>query len=121
VNRYIAAFCVGLLGLASCGGGEPLDLSPEAAEGRQIANSVGCGACHGDNGQGGLAPAWRGVYQSRVELEGGLTVMATEAYLHRSIIEPQAEIVRGYTTKMPQVDVTDDQIAAIITYIKELQ
>ena len=121
VNRFIAAFFVGLLGLASCGGGQSLDLSPEGAEGRRIANAVGCGACHGRNGQGGIAPTWRGVYQNRVELEGGLSVVATEAYLYRSIIDPQAEIVRGFTTKMPVVKVDDDQIAAIIAYIKELQ
>ena len=47
-------------------------------------------------------------------------MLADEAYLIRSITDPQAEIVRDWTIRMPTNSLNDDQVAAIVTYIKEL-
>ena len=67
------------------------------------------------------APTWQGLYGNQVELDSGLTVVATEDYLYRSITEPQAQIRADWTIKMPMNSLSDDQVASIIAYIKDLQ
>ena len=108
-----------LLG-AACGGDESLDLSDEGARGRSIANENGCAACHGTNGQGGVGPAWQGLYGADVVLEDGKTVVADDAYILRSIREPDADLVEGYTIRMPVNSLTDDDAMAVLAYIREL-
>ena len=111
-----------LLLVSSCGGGEPIpDLSPRAMVGREIAQGAGCFACHGGEGGGGVGPAWQGLAGATVELDDGTSVVADAAYLERSIVEPQAQVARGYTIVMPRVDLTSDEVSAIVTYIQELK
>jgi cytochrome c oxidase subunit 2 len=96
--------------LAACGSAEPdRELSAAAAAGREVALSEGCAACHGDNGEGSIGPAWIGLAGSTVELEGGGTVVADTDYLYRSIVDPQAEVVAGTTVKMPVTELSDEQ------------
>ena len=106
---------------AGCGESEPaLDLSPTAAEGREIANSNGCSACHGNNGQGSVGPSWTGLTGGEVELEDGSIMVTDDEYLRRSISDPSAEIAAGYTIVMPENSLTDDEIELVLAYIKEL-
>ncbi len=67
-----------------------------------------------------MGPEWLDLAGSEVELEDGSVVVADEAYLRRSIQEPGAEIVAGYTTRMPQNSLSDEQIDAVVAYISEL-
>ncbi len=100
--------------LAGCSDDE--QLSPEAAFGLEIAQGNGCLACH-DAGR--VGPDWSGLAGSEVLLEDGSTVIADDAYLRRSIREPGAQIVAGYTVSMPENDLTDEEIEAVIAFIKE--
>ena len=110
------------LGTVGCGGdgdaGPPL--SPEATEGRETAVRAGCAACHGADGQGGTGPAWDGVLGTDVTLDDGSTVTADEAYLTRSIADPAADVVDGFSVKMPQNQLTDEEIAKVVAYIVAL-
>lgn len=118
--RAVALVCTFVILVAACSSEPPLALSPEAAEGRTIANASGCASCHGKNGQGVTAPSWQNIYLKQIPINGGGNVLADEDYLYRSITDPQAEIVRDWTLKMPKNSLTDDEIASIIAYIKEL-
>ena len=110
-----------VLGAVACGGDDAASpMSPEAAEGRQIAVRAGCAGCHGADGQGGTGPAWNEVLGTEVELKDGTTVIADEAYLTRSIADPSAEVVDGFSVKMPQNQLTDDEIAKVVAYIVAL-
>jgi len=120
IRRIIALVSIAVVGLAGCSQEPERALSPAAAEGREIANANGCSSCHGKDGQGVTAPSWQGIYQEFISIEGGGTVRADTDYLYRSITDPQAEIVRGWTIKMPTNNLNDDEVAAIIEYIKEL-
>lgn len=106
--------------VAACGGSD-VELPPLATEGRSIARSSGCAACHGSNGTGGVGPSWVGRFGSTVELESGEQVLADEAYLRRAISEPAAEKVAGYSVIMPDNNLTDDEITAVVAYIEALQ
>jgi len=121
IRHAIALVLFSVLAFSACGGDEDIALSPAAEEGRELTRASGCSSCHGRNGQGVTAPTWQGLYRNQVELEDGLTVLATDEYLYRSITEPQAQIVADWTIQMPTNNLTDDEIDSIIAYIKELQ
>ena len=106
---------------AACGGSSRAEMSPEAERGRRIANSSGCASCHGADGEGGVGPALAGLHGSEVTLADGSTVVADDAYVRRSIKEPDADLVEGYAVKMPVTGLDDDEIEAVLAYIRELE
>ena len=109
------------LTLAACGGdGDGPTLSAAGEAGRNTMRTNGCASCHGANGQGGVGPAFQGLYGTEVELEDGTTVVADDDYLATSIREPGSQIVAGYRVPMPTNDLTDAEIAEIIDYIREI-
>lgn len=120
IPQALPLLLLAALALTSCGGSD-LDLSPEARRGREIADESGCAACHGAAGEGVVAPAFVGLAGSQVTLVDGTTVTADRDYLRRSIRDPQAQIVAGYTVQMPSIELTDGQVSALIAYIEELR
>ncbi len=110
------------VGLAACGGdGESaVQLSPAGALGRDTALQKGCAACHGTEGEGRVGPAFQGLFGSTVSFQDGTTAIADEAYIVESILEPNAKKVEGYALPMPQTNLTDEELASIVEYIREL-
>lgn len=124
-RRTVAGAATVLLafGVASCGG-DDVELSELGKLGRTTSNANGCASCHGANGQGGVGPGWVDLAGSEreIEAEGGgtTTVVADDDYLLRAILEPEAEIVVGYTIEMPSNGLSVAEAETIVTYIKEL-
>lgn len=89
-----------------------------AETGAKLYQSFGCITCHGT----GKAPPYVGLYGSVVHLEGGQTVVADDAYIRQSILQPSSQIVAGYKPIMPtfQGQISETQILDIIAYIKSL-
>ncbi len=113
-----AAAVVLSIGLGACSDDSGL---PEVAQrGKNTALSSGCASCHGANGQGGVGPSWVDLAGSQRELKDGTTVVADDAYLIRSILEPEAEEVAGYTISMPANGLDEAQAADVVAYIEEL-
>lgn len=104
----------------SSGGVQPTQATlPEA--GGQLFTQLGCVTCHrGDSG--GRGPDLAGVFGTTVALADGQSVVADEAYLRESILNPTARMVEGYPPLMPtyQGQVSEEGIAALIAYIKSL-
>jgi len=102
------------------GGGKPA--GGLVAEGEALFASQGCGGCHGEQDTP-VAPTLHGIYGSDITLADGGTVTVDDDYLHNSIINPPDQIVKGYNAIMPQTykdDLSDEQIQALIDYIKSL-
>jgi cytochrome c oxidase subunit 2 len=97
------------------------DLNPVSA-GEKLFTQLACVTCHIGNGTG-RAPSLNGVYQGKVLLADGSTVIADEAYIRESILQPKAKIVAGYQPVMPTFQglVTEEQILSLTAYIKSLQ
>lgn len=114
-----AATLLVAMGVSACGGGGT-ELSQLAQLGKTTMNDNGCASCHGTNGQGGVGPPFVGLAGSVVELADGSTVVADEAYLLRAILEPDAEIVAGYSIRMPMNGLSEAQATNVVTYIQEL-
>ncbi len=114
-----AALVALAMALGACGGGDS-GLSEVAQRGKDTALSNGCASCHGAKGQGGVGPTWIDLAGSDRELKDGTIVVADQAYLIRSILEPRAEEVAGYTIAMPVNGLDEAQAADVIAYIEEL-
>jgi len=106
-------------GVASCGG-DDTELSEIGQLGKNTSNANGCASCHGANGQGGVGPGWVDLAGSERELTDGTTVIADDDYLMRAILEPDVEVVTGYTILMPSNGLSTAEAETIVTYIKEL-
>jgi len=96
--------------------------SPEGL-GAQLVTANGCIGCHSVTATPlPSAPTWFNLFGEEVELADGSEVIADEAYLRESILEPKAKEVKGYSpTIMPAFNLTDDEITNIIAYIKSLK
>ncbi|HVW27458.1 MAG TPA: cytochrome c oxidase subunit II [Polyangiaceae bacterium] len=111
--------------VADLGGGAigEAGLTSMADQGRTAASRYGCFSCHTIDGQRHIGPSFRGLYGKTEDLEGGKTVVADEDYLTRSMMEPLADIVRGYPPVMPvfQGVLAQPDAAAIVEFIKTLR
>jgi len=94
-----------------------------AVAGQQLFQTLGCVSCHGANGEGGRGPTLAGLFGRKTQLTGGQTVVADEAYIRESIINPQAKLVDGFGPIMPtfQGQISEDQLVQLLAFIKSLQ
>ncbi len=92
-------------------------------EGRRTAADQGCFKCHSVDGSRHIGPTWTDLYLRQERLTTGQTVVADEAYLTKSMMDPAADIVAGYPNVMPtyQGKLTPPEVAAIVEYIKSLR
>ena len=120
--KFSVVALVAVLGACSSSStSAPVDLSPEAAAGREISINAGCASCHGADGNGNVGPKWIGLADSQVTLSDGTFVTADDDYLYTSIKEPGAMKRRGAVGIMPSNKLTDQEIASIIAYIRALK
>lgn len=112
--------------------------SPEE-RGQMWTTEFGCTACHATtpDSTATLGPSWLGLFGREEELSDGSTVIADEAYLAESIINPNAHIVAGFQPVMPpnfeeqfeqreaqlleEQGIEVDILADLISYIQSLE
>jgi cytochrome c oxidase subunit 2 len=94
--------------------------SPVAA-GEKLFNDLACNTCHMDESQG-RGPSLNDIYGKPVQLQSGSTVIADDAYIRESIVNPQAQIVAGYQPIMPTFQglVSEEQLLQLIAYVRSL-
>ncbi len=82
-----------------------------AAAGEKLFTDLVCISCHRDDAQA-RGPPLKGLFGHTVQLQGGGTVVADEAYIRESIVNPQAKIVNGFQPIMPTFQglVTEEQL-----------
>jgi cytochrome c oxidase subunit 2 len=100
-------------------GGPPPTNMAEAGE--KLFTDLACVTCHRD-ADDGRGPSLLGVFGSQVTLAGGGTVVADEAYLRESIVNPQAKLVAGFQPLMPTFQglVSEEQLNQLLAYVKSL-
>jgi cytochrome c oxidase subunit II len=91
--------------------------------GLQVAGDLGCLRCHTLDGSPHIGPSWAGLYRAAIPLATGQTVVADEAYLTESMMDPLARLHAGFQPVMPSYHglVSPGQTAAIIELIKSLR
>lgn len=95
-------------------------------DGATLFKGKGCGACHSIDGTPKIGPTLKGVYGHRVTVVTGgkeREVVADDAYLRRSLLEPQADIVKGFPPIMPSQkgQLSDAEIDALMKYMETLK
>ena len=90
----------------------------------QLINAQGCLGCHSTDGSQRVGPTWLGLFGTSQSLTNGSEVTVDEAYLKRAILDPDADIAEGQSSGlMPSYSnqLSEAEVEAIVTYIKELE
>ena len=80
-----------------------------------------CLTCHSIDGSESIGPTLKGIYACKTKLTNGSTITADDAYLRESIVEPEATIVDGFDNNMPKPELTEEEVNAIVEYLKNLK
>ena len=96
------------------------DVDPAVAAGRNVFMSKQCSACHTDDGNPLVGPTFKGFWGTEREMTAGTTIMADEAYLRDSLINPNAKIVKGFQPNMIPAALTDQEIADLIVFLESI-
>jgi cytochrome c oxidase subunit II len=101
-------------------GGPPPE-SPVAA-GEKLFTELNCVTCHRAD-SAGRGPVLEGIFGRPIKLASGDTVVADEAYVRESIVNPAARVVAGYQPVMPTYlgQVSEEQLISLVAYIQSLQ
>jgi cytochrome c oxidase subunit 2 len=99
---------------------QQLDL---ARAGLRVAGERGCLRCHTVDGAPHIGPTWAALYRARVPLADGTTVIADEAYLTESMMDPLEKIHAGFAPVMPSYRalLAPEDVAAIVELVKSLR
>lgn len=91
--------------------------------GREVSARYGCLGCHTIDGRAHLGPSWAGMFASVRPLADGTTVIADEAYITRSMMDPFAQLTVGFAPVMPSYQglMEPGEVGAVIEYIKSLR
>jgi cytochrome c oxidase subunit 2 len=92
-----------------------------ASAGAKLFADLACNTCHRPESQG-RGPVLENLFGRTVAIEGG-TLVADEAYIRESIVNPAARITAGFQPIMPtyQGVVDEDGLLALIEYVKSLK
>lgn len=99
--------------ISGCGGGDSL-----AERGRAVAQDVGCLSCHSTGTDDGLGPGLGGIWGEERTFADGSTGTVDEAYLRRSILEPDTQVVDGFSPIMPQIVLADEELEGVVAYLR---
>jgi cytochrome c oxidase subunit II len=92
-----------------------------AAAGEKLFTDLACVTCHrGDTEARG--PKLEGLFGRPVSLASGERMVADEAYIRESIVNPTAKIVAGFQPVMPAYQglVTEEGLMQLVAYIESL-
>ncbi|MEI2757964.1 MAG: c-type cytochrome [Bacteroidia bacterium] len=93
--------------------------------GEMVYNLKGCMACHKTDGTSEIGPAFNSIYGSKVKVkeDGNVKEMVVDDdYITMSVREPQKQIVVGFEkTPMARMNLTDNEIKQVISYIKSIK
>ncbi|MGE5238607.1 MAG: cytochrome c oxidase subunit II [Chloroflexota bacterium] len=93
-------------------------------KGLAILKEKGCLGCHSTDGSRKVGPTLKGILGHKVRvLTGGEEhdVTADEAYIKRSILHPEADVVKGYPPIMPTISLTAEELQTLTDYLKTLK
>lgn len=87
-----------------------------------LLEEYGCSGCHSLDGSAGVGPTLYDMHGKPVTVttrEGAVQeVMRDKAYLHRALVDPNAEIVEGYDPIMPTAEglLSDEELDRLVDF-----
>ncbi len=107
-------------------GKQKLEEERKRPDGAKLFQEKGCFACHSTDGSPKVGPSLKGVYgHTMTVLTNGKErkITADDAYLRRSILDPAADIEKGFPPIMPPQKglLSDAEVDALVEYLKTLK
>src|SRR4030043_2017487 len=105
-------------------GKEEMEAAKGKPRGDQLFREKGCMACHSIDGTLRVGPPLKGLFGKTVTVmtDGKeRKVVSDEVYLRKSILEPNADVVKGFPPILPPQKMKEDEINELIQYMKELK
>jgi cytochrome c oxidase subunit 2 len=93
-------------------------------QGSQLYQVKGCVACHSTDGSPRVGPTFKGLFgKKEAVISGGKkeTLVADEAFIRKFISEPNVIHIEGYPPIMPKISLSDEELTALVDYIKSLK
>ncbi len=94
-------------------------------DGRKLAQDKGCLGCHSLDGSPRVGPSFKGIMgRSAIVLTGGKerSITVDVDYLRRSIIDPHADVVKGFQPIMPTYgDLSPAELEALVEFVEEVK
>ncbi len=90
--------------------------------GEMLYNKQGCKACHSTNGSKLVGPPLDTVYGNTFDTKEGVQVVADDAYIKESILNPNVSVIAGYEPVMTPYEgkLNDKEIEAITAWLKSI-
>jgi len=90
--------------------------------GAELYRSKACITCHALDGSKIVGPPLSGIFGKNVTHSDGTTAIVDENYIRKSLLDPKADLVAGFSPVMPtfQGILKDREIDALVAYIKSL-
>lgn len=107
--------------LANAQAAAPATLGDESLPGRKLLDTKGCVACHSLDDKPGVGPTFKGIYGRKEDFADSSSGIVDDAYIKESIQTPMKKVVKGFAPAMPQLPVSEEEIAQIIAYLKTLK
>ena len=99
---------------------------PLVQAGAKLIQLKGCTACHTADGTPKIGPTFKGIYGKReTVIRNGKEreIVVDAAFIKQTLLHPEIDRVKGFPPIMPsqQGQLTDEDIASVIAYIKSLK
>jgi cytochrome c oxidase subunit 2 len=94
---------------------------PPAIDADELLANNGCIGCHSTDGSESIAPTFKGIGQRQVTVirDGQeLTIPVDADYLRKALLQPNAELVKGYPGIMPSADyLSAEEIEVLVQHL----
>ena len=124
----VAALCALPLAVAACGGSDGGSSANSGAPGEQQYRQYACAGCHSLDGRDGTGPSFKGLAGSTVTLEDGKKVTADSAYLEKAIVDPDADVTKGYNAGLMKASIDGfdlanrpEDVAKLVEFIESVK
>ena len=92
--------------------------------GLQLLQDKGCLGCHTTDGTKKIGPTFKGIFgrkETVITDSKEHEIVVDEAFLRKAVLQPGADLVKGYPKIMPKLPVTSEELDEIIAALKGLK
>ncbi len=92
--------------------------------GNKLYQEKGCAGCHSTDGSPRVGPTFKGLFGKTEKVMAAgkeQTAVVDEAFIRKFILEPNVVHIEGYPPIMPKISMIDEELTALVGYIKGLK
>jgi cytochrome c oxidase subunit 2 len=105
--------------------GRKVEMAAKAPpSGYKLYQEKGCVACHSIDGSPRVGPSFKDLFgktEKVIAAGKGQTVVADDTFIRNYIKDPNVVRVEGYLPIMPKISLTNEELTALVDYIKSLK